>query len=154
MLKLIEAQSPEEIDIAKVLFQEYASSLDFCLCFQHFNEELKEIQTIYSPPHGCLFLAFFDNQPAGCVALRKLEDDICEMKRMYVKPKFRSKGIGRALTEKIIEKAKSAGYKKMRLDTVSTMKEAISLYRSLGFKEIQPYTHNPIKGALFLEINL
>ncbi len=154
MFKIIEAQSQEEINIAKKLFQEYASSIDFNLCFQNFDEELKEIQTMYSPPYGCLLLAYLDNKPIGCVAFRKLEDDKCEMKRMYVKPQYRNKGVGRTLAEKIIEKAKSAGYKKMRLDTASTMKEALSLYRSLGFKEIQPYIHNPIKGTIFLELNL
>ncbi|MGH2575440.1 MAG: GNAT family N-acetyltransferase [Ignavibacteria bacterium] len=136
------------------LFTEYAESLGFDLCFQNFDKELAGLPGDYSAPEGRLILAFHNKKPAGCVALRKLSKKICEMKRLYVRNNFRGKGIGRILAEKIIEEAGNAGYKRMRLDTTPKMKEAIKLYKSLGFKKIKPYTFNPIKGALYMELRL
>ncbi|UCC78428.1 MAG: GNAT family N-acetyltransferase [Candidatus Zixiibacteriota bacterium] len=145
------AESDDHLAIAKQLFMEYARSLEFNLGFQDFEEEIAEMPGQYGPPDGCILLAFCDDVPVGCVALRKLEERICEMKRLYVKPEFRRLGIGRTLSVKIIDEAKRLGYDKMRLDTLSTMKEAISIYRQLGFHNIEPYRYNPFEHAVFLE---
>ena len=154
MLRIIRAESKKQIEQAKILFSEYASSLGFDLSFQDFQDELKNIPGEYSPPSGCLLLAVEDEEVTGCVALRDLGDDVCEMKRLYVRPRFRGKRVGRALAMAIIEKAGKIGYDKMRLDTVPSMKEAIGLYRALGFKEITLYRYNPLHGALFMELRL
>ena len=142
------------INTVKQLFLEYAQSLHFNLCFQNFQKELDELPGLYSPPRGVLCVAFVDGEPAGCIALKPLEDQICEMKRLYVRPQFRGFGIGKALALHIISRARELAYQKMRLDTISTMKEAISLYRSFGFYEIPPYYTNPVEGARFMEIQL
>jgi GNAT superfamily N-acetyltransferase len=154
-LRIFEAEKPGHIDVARMLFKEYGESLGFKLCFQGFDEELATLPGRYARPEGRLLLATFEGLNAGCVALRKLEDGICEMKRMYVRPAFRGKKIGRVLAERIVEEARIAGYLRMRLDTIATMREARALYASLGFKEMAaPYTHNPIKGAVFMELAL
>ena len=150
-MKIIHAESREDIAHAHALFLEYAASLGFYLCFQDFEKELAELPGEYAPPDGRLLLAFEDLPPAGCVALRKLGDGVCEMKRLYIRPVFRGKGLGRALSVAIIEAARQIGYRTMRLDTIASMKEAIALYRSLGFREIGPYCHNPVPGAMFME---
>lgn len=154
MLKLIEVKSTKDLKYIKKLFSEYAKSLGFDLCFQSFDKELVELPGKYAPPYGCLILALHNRQVAGCVALRKISKGICEMKRLYVKPRFRGKGIGRNLARSIIEKAGKIGYTRMRLDTVPAMKEAISLYHSLGFKKTNPYRYNPIKGTTYMDLNL
>jgi len=153
-LKIRQADSQEHLQEVKSLFLEYASSVGFDLSFQNFEEELANLPGEYSPPTGALLLALDGDGVAGCVALRKLANDVCEMKRLYVRPAFRRKGIGRALSVAIIEQARKRGYSHMRLDTVGSMEEAIRLYRTLGFKEIQPYRYNPMAGALFLELDL
>jgi putative acetyltransferase len=139
---------------ARRLFAEYAESLDFSLCFQGFDRELEGLPGEYAPPSGRLILAILGDSQAGCAALRKINESTCEMKRLYVRPEFRKKGIGRELAEQIIKVARQIGYKRMRLDTVPAMKEAVSLYHSLGFTEIAPYGENPIPGALFMELDL
>ncbi|MBW2092721.1 MAG: GNAT family N-acetyltransferase, partial [Deltaproteobacteria bacterium] len=116
--------------------------------------ELVNLRRIYGPPNGCLLLCVYQNQIAGCVALRKQENETCEMKRLYVKPQFRGTGVGRILAEAIIKKALKMGYGRMRLDTVPAMERARTLYRSLGFFEIEAYRHNPIEGAIFMELRL
>lgn len=136
------------------LFTEYAASLGFDLCFQDFDKELASLPGEYSSPNGCLIVAMDGSQVVGCVALRRLDNDICEMKRLYVRPEFRGKGIGRELVKAIIDEAKKIGYIRMRLDTVPVMKEAIALYCSMGFYEIEPYRYNPVEGAVFMELNL
>jgi ribosomal protein S18 acetylase RimI-like enzyme len=153
-MKLVQADSQEHLQEARSLFLEYASSVGFDLSFQNFGEELANLPGEYSSPTGALLLALEGDGVAGCVALRKLGTNICEMKRLFVRPAFRRKGIGRKLSTAIIELAKKRGYSSMRLDTVGSMGEAIQLYRSLGFKEIQPYRYNPMPGALFLELDL
>jgi ribosomal protein S18 acetylase RimI-like enzyme len=154
IVELYYLQSEHDIKEARGLFQEYAESLGFNLCFQNFDEELEKLPEQYAPPDGCLLLAREDGETIGCVALRPLEPGVCEMKRLYVKPYRRGKGVGRRLAEAIISEACSRGYRDMRLDTVPSMTEARELYTSLGFLTIPPYRHNPIPGALYFELDL
>jgi putative acetyltransferase len=154
MVSIVEAQSAEQIAIVRELFLEYARSLDFNLCFQSFDEELTRLPGEYAPPDGRLFLAVAEGRVAGCIALRKLADGECEMKRLWVRPGFRGLRIGRLLAEKVIDEARRIGYAKMKLDTVPSMAEAIALYKSLGFVAITPYRHNPIPGAIYMEKEL
>ena len=152
---IVQAKSPEQLEQARQLFLEYAESLGFSLCFQSFDKEVAGLPGDYSPPNGRLLLAEQDGKVAGCVALHGLSDGICEMKRLYVRPEFRGKALGRALAERVIAEARAAGYSQMRLDTiVGKMDSAIALYRELGFREIQPYRENPIPGAIYMELKL
>ena len=154
-LKFIRAESPSQLSEARKLFIEYSEWLGLDLCFQNFERELAELPGRYAPPDGRLLLALSNEQIAGCVGLRKLDDGVCEMKRLYVKPEFRGQGLGKALTVRLIEEARRAGYGAMRLDTLpAQMDGAVKLYRFLGFREIEPYYHNPVEGALFLELTL
>jgi len=148
-------ESPQQITAIRELFLEYAQSLGFSLCFQSFDQELASLPGDYAPPYGQLILATSNGQPAGCVALHRIGQDICEMKRLYVRPQYRGKGLGRELAQKIIAEARQLGYKKLRLDTVEPiMKTAVAMYRQLGFCEIPPYRPNPIDGALYMELQL
>jgi ribosomal protein S18 acetylase RimI-like enzyme len=151
---IVEAASPDEMQLARQLFQEYATSLGFSLCFQDFDRELAALPGEYAPPGGCLLLARCGRRAAGCVALRQLAEGACEMKRLYVRPEFRGQGLGRALCEKAIALARQFGHRCMKLDTVSNMHDALALYRSLGFHECAPYRHNPLPGAVYLELAL
>lgn len=149
------AESPMQVAQARELFLEYAKSLGFSLCFQNFDSELANLPGDYAPPSGRLLLAEYEGQLAGCVALHKLEDGICEMKRLYLRHQFRGKGLGRALADRVIAEARQIGYTRMRLDTVEpVMKDAVGMYRKLGFREIAPYCKNPIAGALYMELEL
>lgn len=154
MLVIKQASSEEHFNQVQELFNEYADHLGFDLDFQNFQEELNTLTEIYAPPEGCVLLAFYKERLAGCVGLRKFEDDVCEMKRLYVRPKYRAKNIGKILSKVIINKAKEIGYKYMRLDTLPFMKEAIGLYSNVGFKEIRPYRYNPFENAKFFELKL
>jgi putative acetyltransferase len=150
-----QAESPAQIAQARELFLEYAHSLGFSLCFQNFDQELAELPGDYAPPDGRLLLVEYEGQLAGCIALHKLAEGICEMKRLYLRPPFRGKGLGRALADSIIDEARRIGYLRMRLDTVEpVMKYAVAMYRRLGFREIEPYCANPIVGALYMELSL
>ena len=154
-IDLLQATLPEHVEQARSLFLEYGSSLGFSLCFQSFDEELKSLPGAYGPPSGRLLLARSSGHAAGCVALRKLEAGICEMKRLYVRPADRGRGLGRILVERIIAEARAIGYERMRLDTIeSAMKDAIALYRQMGFEEIAPYSVIPIEDALWMELRL
>jgi putative acetyltransferase len=154
-IELIQATLPEHIEQARALFIEYGESLGFSLCFQSFDEELKSLPGAYAPPKGRLLLAHCGDHAAGCIALRPLEPGICEMKRLYVRPGDRGKNIGRMLVEMLIVEARAIGYERMRLDTVeSAMKDAVGLYRRMGFREIAPYSSIPIETALWLELPL
>jgi len=154
-MKLTQATSDKEVQQARQLFEEYAAWLGLNLCFQNFDKELAELPGEYAPPSGRLFLANKNDQTAGCVALRKIGDGIGEMKRLYVRPEFRGQGLGRSLTEAVIEVAREIGYRRLRLDTLTgKMDQAIAMYRSLGFKSIEPYYNNPVEGAAFMELLL
>lgn len=151
---LLQVQSGPDIDLARELFREYQRSLNVDLCFQDFEKELATLPGEYAPPFGRLFLWFEEEDLAGCVALRKIDDETCEMKRLYVRPDFRGRQLGKRLAEAVIEESRVIGYKKMKLDTLPIMTTALTMYRSLGFKPTQPYRHNPVPGALFMELDL
>ena len=149
------AQSAEQIAQVRKLFLEYAKSLGFSLCFQSFDQELASLPGDYAPPDGRLLLAEYDSHLAGCAALHKLDAEACEMKRLYLRPEFRGQGLGRSLTERILSEARAIGNQRVRLDTVEpVMKDAVAMYRKIGFKEIAPYRQNPIAGALYMELDL
>ncbi len=156
-IQFIQAETPAQVEDARRLFIEYSERLGLDLCFQNFEKELSELPGSYAPPEGRLFLAVFDGKIAGCGGLRKIGDDdrTCEMKRLYVRPEFRGKGIGRMMASTLIEEARLVGYERMRLDTLpAQMNEAIKMYHAFGFREIEPYYHNPVKGAMFMELTL
>jgi len=154
-IDLLQATLPEHIEQVRGLFLEYAESLGFSLCFQSFDEELKNLPGDYGPPSGRLLLARVGDSPAGCIALRKLEAGICEMKRLYVRPSHRGRRLGRMLVERLIAEARMIGYERMRLDTIaSKMQDAVVLYRTMGFREIAPYSAVPIEQALWMELVL
>lgn len=155
MIEIIQAETAEQIEHTRTLFREYEKWFGMNLCFQNFDEEVAALPGKYKPPDGRLFLAFADGKLSGCIALRKLEDQICEMKRLFVREDFRGLGIGKILIEKLIAEAKKIGYEKMRLDTFPPkMSKAVELYNSYGFYEIEPYYHNPYGETLFMELAL
>jgi ribosomal protein S18 acetylase RimI-like enzyme len=155
MPEIIEALTEEHIEMARGLFQEYAGSIGIDLCFQGFEEELKSLPGRYAPPTGGLFLAFSGREPVGCVAIRPLEDiGIAELKRLFVRPSGRGMGLGEALAQRAISRAREVHYRRIRLDTLSTMQDAQRLYRRLGFKDIAPYTSNPIPDVVYMELDL
>src|ERR1700730_12749504 len=150
-----QAESAVQIAQARELFLEYAQSLGFSLCFQSFDKELAGLPGDYAPPEGRLLLEECGDHLAGCVALHKLESEICEMKRLYLRAQFRGKGMGRALAEAVIAEARGIGYRKIRLDTIEpVMKDAVALYRRLGFREIEPYRPTPVEGAMYMQLEL
>jgi len=165
---IVPADNPVRIEAIRELFKEYAASLSFNLCFQSFEEELARLPGEYAPWSGMLLLGLVDDRPAGCVAMHRLDgqmaglhgelysgSDVCEMKRLYVRPEFRKCGVGRELIGAILNCAAAIGYRKMRLDTVpSEMARAVELYQKLGFVEIEPYRLNPIPGAKYLELDI
>lgn len=153
-IDIVPATSADQIATARRLFGEYEASLGIELSFQDFAREVAELPGAYAPPAGRLFLASEGFEPAGCVALRPLGGDLCEMKRLYVRPAARGKRVGRRLAETVIREARLIGYARMRLDTLPFMKEATALYRALGFVEITPYYDNPVAGSLFMERTL
>lgn len=149
------AESVFEIAQIRELFSEYAESLGFSLCFQGFDRELAGLPGDYGPPAGRLLFAKYGSEAAGCIALHPLEPRVCEMKRLYVRPRFRGRSLGRLLAARVIAEAKGIGYSRMRLDTVEPrMKNAVELYRALGFREIGAYRPNPIEGAMYMELGL
>ncbi len=163
LLRLVPGDDGESLPAVRELFREYAASIEVDLCFQNFNQELNELPGRYAPPNGRIFLAKIGDALTGCVALRpitepegdrKTQNRTCEMKRLYVRPAFRGHGTGRALAQAVIGAAREVGYDRMRLDTLATMKVAIALYESLGFRRTAPYYHNPSPCAVFMELEL
>lgn len=157
-LRLLQADTPELLALARELFREYAASLDIDLCFQNFDAELAALPGEYAPPGGALLLAFADDALAGCGAMRALPDadhaNACEMKRLFVRRAFRRFGLGRVLAQALIERAVASGYSSMLLDTLDEMESARALYAMLGFQEVAPYYYNPIPGAHYLKVQL
>jgi putative acetyltransferase len=147
------ASTTDELQQVRKLFLEYESFLGISLCFQNFQTELVTLPGDYALPYGCLLLARYQGQVAGGVALRQFSDGICEMKRLYVRPQYQGMKIGRALAEAVIERARVAGFRRMRLDTLPHLEKALSLYRSLGFEEIAPF-HDYSIQAIFMELSL
>ncbi|MGA7991356.1 MAG: GNAT family N-acetyltransferase [Thermoanaerobaculia bacterium] len=151
---LRQAASPADVATARALFEEYQRSLGFSLCFQNFDAELAGLPGAYAPPEGRLLLAFAGGEAAGCAALRKIGEEICEMKRLWVRPAFRGTGLGRRLAEALMADARGIGYGRIRLDTLPSMTAAQALYLSLGFRDIPPYNDHPIEGTRFMEARL
>lgn len=150
-IKHVVGQS-EEINIIRQLFKEYSKELNEDLCFQSFDEELQNPLIKYGPPSGSLFLGQWNNGPAGCIALKPLnEKGTCEMKRLYVRPEYRKYGIGNELVKSLLLDAKRNGYKKMVLDTLSRLRPAIELYRRHGFENTSAYYQNPLPGVVYME---
>ncbi|HEU4836841.1 MAG TPA: GNAT family N-acetyltransferase [Pyrinomonadaceae bacterium] len=154
MKHIFQANNHDDIEQARALFNEYATGLGISLCFQNFDHELNNLPGDYAPPDGRLLLAKIDDQIAGCIAMRKIAPGTCEMKRLFVRPAYRSTGLGRVLVNTIIDEARKLGYTHMRLDTLpGRMDKAIALYRSIGFVDIEPY-YASVEGAKFMELNL
>jgi GNAT superfamily N-acetyltransferase len=154
MIEVRPAVLPDDLPVVRALFLEYSRELDIDLCFQHFDDELETLPGKYAPPSGRLLLAWSDDKPVGCVALRSLQGGASEMKRLYVRPEARAQRLGRQLAERVIEEAREAGYRRILLDTLPTLSSAIALYSKLGFKPADAYTFNPIEGVLFLGLDL
>jgi ribosomal protein S18 acetylase RimI-like enzyme len=154
-MRIFQAESAEDIEQARILFREYESWLDVDLCFQSFEAELAALPGKYAAPEGRLLLSKDGETTAGCVALRKIDAEICEMKRLFVRQEFRGSGLGKKLAETLIEEARAIGYRKMRLDTLSDkMPAALGLYRALGFREIPPYYQSRLESTVYLELEL
>ena len=155
MLQIVQAESESQIAEARNLFREYEAWLGLDLCFQGFEQELAGLPGSYAPPRGRLFLAFSDDELAGCIAMRPLEEGGCEMKRLFVRDEFRGQKIGVQLIERIIAEARKEKYERMRLDTLpSKMGKAVKLYESHGFRPIAAYYANPNADVLFMELVL
>ena len=155
MTTIIQVTTTAHVEMARRLFSEYASSLDIDLDFQGFDDELATLPGQYAPPSGALLLALEGEAAVGCVALRPIEPPrVGELKRLYVAPAGRGKGIGLALTEAIIQAARASGYERLRLDTLPTMDAAQRMYERLGFRDIAPYRYNPVDSARYLELEL
>jgi putative acetyltransferase len=155
MYRIEQAVTDEQIEQVRSLFREYESWLGLSLCFQGFEEELETLPGKYAEPDGRIFIGYVDDEPAGCIGLRKLDDGICEMKRLYLRESARGQGLGNALIDKLIADAREIGYKKMRLDTYPPkMGKAVGLYESHGFRVIEPYYDNPHGDTLFMEMDL
>ena len=153
-MEIIPAETPEHLSCVRNLFREYEQFLDVDLCFQEFEAELASLPGKYAPPGGRLVLAIEGDEAAGCVAIRKLDDGVCEMKRLYVRPACRYRGLGRRLAREMIAQAAEAGYTTMRLDTLDRLAEAMGLYESLGFRRTVPYYDNPLGGVVYWELQL
>jgi ribosomal protein S18 acetylase RimI-like enzyme len=151
---VVQASGADAVAQARDLFCEYAAESQLDLCFQNFEAELAGLPGAYAPPDGRLLLALYEEQLAGCVALRRLDEGVCEMKRLFVRPAFRGLGLGRELARRVIEEARAAGYATMRLDTLARMQAAVALYESLGFRRIAAYRPNPLEDVVYMELRL
>jgi len=154
MPHVMEALSPASLDLARSLFREYQRAIGIDLCFQGFEEEVRALPGPYAPPRGRLLIALDGDEPAGCGALRPFSPGIAELKRMWVRPAFRGRGVGRLVAEALLAAARAGGYRAARLDTLESMSAARALYRSLGFREIPAYNDNPLPGVVHMELPL
>ncbi|HEX9901556.1 MAG TPA: GNAT family N-acetyltransferase [Acidobacteriota bacterium] len=154
VVEIVLARSKDDYALAKALFLEYAGDIGLDLSFQDFDRELAGLTAQYGPTEGGILLLSVEGRPAGCVAVRRFEKDIAELKRMYVRPASRGQGFGRRLGEEALALARRLGYQAIRLDTLLSMGEALALYRSFGFVEIEPYRFNPVLGAKYFELRL
>lgn len=143
-----------DLENIKLLFNEYTTMLGVNLTFQGYDEEIKNLPGKYALPYGRLYIAYYNNKAAGCIALRKFENDGCEMKRLFVRPEYRHLKIGKKLVDKIIEDARELKYKYMVLDTLSNLHEAVSLYKKSGFQEVEAYYENPLDNVLYFKLKL
>jgi len=148
------ANGPDDIEAVRLLFAQYAAELRVDLGFQGFSEELATLPGVYCAPRGVLLLAWSDGVPAGCVGVRPLDAAAGELKRLYVRPAYRGRGLARRLATAVLAEARSRGYSRILLDTLPTMIEAQRLYKDLGFREIQPYRPNPVAGTKYMELSL
>ena len=146
------ATGESDIAVARRLFEEYAAWIAIDLSFQNFAEELKLLPGEYAPPGGALLLAWAEARPAGCVAVRRIDEETCEMKRLYVRDSFRGLSAGERLAHEAIAWARAADYRRMLLDTLPSMRSAHRLYERLGFMEIPAYRFNPVEGARFMAL--
>lgn len=153
-IAIVEAATGADYAIGRAMFEEYARAIDVDLCFQDFAAELDRLSVMYAPPAGALLLARAGAEVAGCVGLRKLRDDICEMKRLYVRPEFRGRHIGRHMAEEIATRAWELGYRTLVLDTLGTMEAAQGLYVSMGFKPAASYYVNPLPNVKYYSLDL
>lgn len=154
MLKIVPATSAQDLEDVRVLFGEYSELVSEALCFQNFDQELEALPGQYALPGGALWIARDADKAAGCVAMRRLDADSGEMKRMYVREAYRGGGLGRHLALEVIEAARRLGYARVVLDTLPKLAPAIALYRDLGFRETGPYLASPTPGALCFELRL
>jgi ribosomal protein S18 acetylase RimI-like enzyme len=145
---------PQDLEVVRELIEEYVRALGVDLGFQEIERELADLAGTYGPPGGVILVARAASEIAGCVALRALEEDACEMKRLYVRPAFRGSGLGKQLALELIDRARALGYRRMRIDTLPQMQAARKLYEALGFREIEPYRFNPVPGTAFMELAL
>jgi ribosomal protein S18 acetylase RimI-like enzyme len=153
-VEIVEAASKADFALGRAMFEEYARAIDVDLCFQDFSAELDRLSVMYAPPAGALLLAKAGSQTAGCVGLRKLRDDICEMKRLYVRPEFRGRHLGRRMAEEIARRGRELGYRTLVLDTLGTMEAAQKLYLSMGFTPATSYYVNPLPNVKYFSLDL
>ncbi len=152
--RIEEAATADDFALGRILFEEYAASVGVDLCFQNFAAELENLASIYSPPGGALLIATIDSDAAGCVGVRRFSDDVCEMKRLYVRPAYRGWHLGRRLAEAIVERGRGLNYNRMVLDTLESMQIALALYGSIGFQPSAAYYPNPLPGVKYLALDL
>jgi putative acetyltransferase len=148
------AESPSDLAAVRELWREYWKSIDLPDDFQGFGEELKGLPGVYAADGGVLLIGSIEAQPAGTIALRRLDDRAGEVKRLYLRPAFRGKGLGRHLLEQVIERARAIGYEALYADTLPSLTDALSLYARLGFERVGPYSTNPTPGAVFVKLQL
>ncbi len=153
-VRIVEGHEPPLVEMARSLFEEYSQGVGVDLCFQNFSKELAGLPGDYRPPAGALLVGLVSDDPLGCVAFHPWSEGVAEMKRLFVRPAGRGSGLGRRLALGVIERARLAGYRRLRLDTLPSMQAAMALYRSLDFREIPPYRENPVPGSLFFELEL
>ncbi len=154
MIEIHTAETPEDLEFVRALFREYQQGLGVDLCFQDFEAELSGLPGKYAAPTGALLVAKDGSAPCGCAAVRPMEGPTCEMKRLFVRPAWRGRGLGRRLAEAILVEARSLGYSAMRLDTLDRLTSAMRLYESLGFRRIPAYYDNPLAGVVYWELDL